>query len=308
MTAISLLVVFAGCSPETVSTTSSTAPIEDPTTSSPPDTSSPPGTTSTSTTTTTNPGSTPQPDTTTSQLLVVGDWGSGTLPQGAVAGAMSRHSEDHEVEAILTTGDNFYSDDAEFLIEPYGWSADAGIPFWITWGNHDIETTARVDAINEVFDSPPRWSAREWGGVDVIILDSTQTDSEEQREFLTQSLADSEDPTIVVFHHPVLSCVEHGDAPVMDDWVAEFDEEVFLVLTGHDHTYQRFQDGNVTYVVTGGGGATLQDPTECGVDHPEQLAGGSLHHFLVLDQSDGFTLTALDVNGEVFDQVELELP
>lgn len=240
---------------------------------------------------------------------MVGDWGSGTMPQGAVAGAMMRHAETEDVEAILTTGDNFYSDDWEFLMEPFGWATEAGIPFWVTWGNHDIESEERIEALNTAFDDPPRWTVHQWGAVDVVILDSTQIDSPEQLEFLDQTLASSGRPTVIVSHHPPYSCGSHGDhEKVGYAWLPEFDEDVVLMLNGHEHGYQRFEDDGITYTVTGGGGARLTDLQACDVGHPERVAGESINHFLVMDQEgDVITVSAMDVNGEVFDEFSIGL-
>jgi Icc-related predicted phosphoesterase len=242
-------------------------------------------------------------------LLVIGDWGSGTLPQGAVAGAMMRYAEDNAVEAILTTGDNFYSDDAEFLMHPFGWGIETGIPFWITWGNHDVDTPDRIAAINEVFDDPPRWTTYRWGNVLIVILDSTQPDSDDQIEFLTEALADTDLPTIVVFHHPPYSCGSYDhDESIQENWVTRFDDDVFLVLSGHDHIYQRFEDSGTTYVVTGGGGAALTELSDCPNDGPEAIAAESTHHFLVMEQSEELLVTALDSDGDVLDEFSLALP
>lgn len=242
-------------------------------------------------------------------LLVVGDWGFGTLPQGAVAGAMMRHAEVNRVDAILTTGDNFYSDDAEFLMHPFQWAIEEEIPFWITWGNHDRDTPDRIAAINEIFDDPPRWTAHRWGNVLVVILDSTQIENENQVDFLEESLANSDLPTIVVFHHPVHSCGSHGATPpIVDDWVPRFDDDVFLVLNGHEHNYQRFEADGITYVVTGGGGAPLTELASCASGVPEPLAAEVAHHFVVLEQSESLVVSIIDTNGEVIDAFEAELP
>jgi len=288
-----LLAVLSACSPEIAGTTSTNEAVERSTT-----------TAESSTTSTTSLATS-----TSSQVLVLGDWGSGTSSQRSIADAMARHAATHEIDAILTTGDNFYSDDADLLMEPLGWAVEGDIPFWITWGNHDRETNTRIDAVDDSFGSPPRWAVFEWGTVDVIVLDSNQVDSDDQREFLMDALADTDDPTIVVFHHPALSCGSYRDSqPILDQWVPLFDDDVFLVLSGHDHNYQRFEHDGVIYVVSGGGGQSLYEIGECDVDHPELLGGKTVHHFLVLDQTDGVTVTALDVNGNVIDEVDLALP
>lgn len=244
-----------------------------------------------------------------SDLLVVGSWGSGTAPEGSVAGAMSRYAEDHDIAAILTTGDNFYSDDAGFLMRPFEWVSEAGVPFWITWGEIDGETDSRIAAIDQTFGSPPRWALYEWGAIDIVVLDSTQVRADEQAGFLSTTLEDSDDPTIVLIHHPPLSCAADDDAPdTLDEWVPLFDSDVFLVLSGHENSYQRFEDRGVTYLVSGGGGWQLHELPECTGDEPDRLVGESLHHFLVLDQGEGLTVSAVDVTGGTFDELTLTLP
>lgn len=268
--------------------------------------------TSTSTSLVSTTSSGPAATSTTSQLgdlpddlLVVGDWGTGTLPQGAVAGAMQRYAESNEVAALLTTGDNFYNDDVDFLMQPYRWVEGAGIPWWITWGNHDVETESRIRAVEQTFDDPPRWTLHEWGRVDVVILDSNQVDSLPQAAFFLNAMGESERPTILVLHHPPYSCTHREDTVrTINQWVSILDEDVVLVLAGHDHSYQRYESDGIQYVVTGGGGAPLHDLQSCPVGHPEQLAGAAIHNFVVLRQIDGaIELSGYDVNGGVIDQI-----
>ena len=243
-------------------------------------------------------------------LLVLGDWGAGTPEQQQVASAMAEVAATREPAAIVTTGDNFYSDDATSLMEPFAWTRDDEIPFVIAWGNHDVESRQRVELLGDTFDDPPRWASHRWGEVDLVILDSTQVDSPEQAEFLTQTLAEDDDPTIVVLHHSPYSCGYHGDTgSVIDRWVEGFDDDVLLVLSGHEHTYQRFENGGTTFVVTGGGGAGLTDLKDCPPDHPKRSAGQTSHHFVTLHQDDGLLrVSAIGVDGEVFDEIALPLP
>jgi predicted phosphodiesterase len=243
-------------------------------------------------------------------LIVVGDWGSGTLPEGAVAGAIQRYADENDVAAILTTGDNFYSDDWEFLMEPYGWAADYGVPFWITWGNHDVESETRIEAVEEAFDNPPRWAVYEWGSIDVIVLDSNQITSPQQALFFLDAMSDSHGPTIVAMHHPPYSCAHHGSTTEVVNQVVELlDDDVFLVLSGHEHVYQRFEHNRVAYVVTGGGGAATYELSDCPANHPEPLDGESTHHFPALEQTGtAIEVTAIDVNGGPVDEFEVPLP
>lgn len=242
-------------------------------------------------------------------LLVVGDWGSGTSSQEAVARAMADYAADHAISAVVTTGDNFYSDAAAELMEPYDWATDREIPFIIAWGNHDVETKSRVDAVETTFGDPPRWVSHEWGAVDIVILDSNTVGSPEQLDFLERTLSSSTDPTIVVFHHPPYTCGRHSPShEVVEHWVSLFDDDVFLVLSGHDHNYQRFESSGVAYVVTGGGGRSRYELSECPPGHPDLMAGEATHHFLVVEQDKEIQVTAIDTNGETIDEFSLSLP
>ena len=242
-------------------------------------------------------------------LLVVGDWGSGTASQERVAEAMADHASDRDVAAIVTTGDNLYSDDVDSLMEPFAWTSGRDIPLLVSWGNHDLDTTRRIELVEETFGGAPRWVVHEWGEVDIVILDSTQVESRAQVGFLVQALEESEDPTIVVFHHPPYSCGSHGGSEeVLDQWISRFDDDVFLVLNGHEHNYQRFDSDGVAYVVTGGGGRSLTELADCSSDHPERIAGAETHHFVSMRMSDGLDVTVIDSGGAVIDEFSLVLP
>jgi hypothetical protein len=242
-------------------------------------------------------------------LLVVGDWGSGTEPQGAVAGAMARFAEGDQIAAILTTGDNFYSDAAEFLLAPFDWAIGGGIEFWIAWGNHDVETPDRIEAVNDAFGGPPMWTSHVWGEAEVVILDSNHVHDEAQLAFLESEMDRIEAPTIVVFHHPALSCSDNGDAEsIFEAWVPLFDEDVVLVLSGHDHNYQRFEMEEITYVVTGGGGGRLHGLEDCPAGHPERIEAAEIHHFLLMDQDrERIRVDVIDVVGGVIDSFDIPL-
>lgn len=297
----SLAVAAAACGTGSEVTTSSSDTATDPTTTSPSNT-SPGATISTSTTV----EIIAPPD----DLLVVGSWGSGTLPQGAVAGAMSRYAEEHPIEAIVTSGDNFFSDDHEFLMRPFAWTGESDIPFWVTWGDSDVESPARIEAVNTALGDPPRWSVYRWGLVDLLILDSTQIDSEQQVDFLETVLRESSAPTIVTFDRPAYSCGSDGPSDdILDRWLPRFDDDVILVLNGHDHNYQRFdQEAGVTHVVTGGGGQSLTEVLECPASAPDLISSESTHHFLAIRQDGDLEVTAYDVNGQPLDEFKLDLP
>jgi hypothetical protein len=89
-----------------------------------------------------------------------------------------------------------------------------------------------------------------------------------QYEWLRQDLiASSAVCTVAVVHHPLFSSGENGNSPFMRDaWNLMYQYGVDLILSGHDHTYERFapQDANgrssasgIRQFVAGTGGYAL---------------------------------------------------
>jgi acid phosphatase len=240
-------------------------------------------------------------------VFVVGDWGSDTAEMRLVASEMADYARTRQVEAILTTGDNFYQDEYQLLLEPYRWATSSGIEFWVTWGNHDIETPTRIEAVDQAFDTPPRMTSIPWGGAEILILDSNAVDSAEQLSFIESEMERIESPTIVVFHHPAFSCGSHGSSDaIVGGWVPRFDDDVVLVLTGHDHNYQRFEFEGVDHIVSGGGGRNVTPLETCPEGHPSRVAGAEAFHFLAMTQgSSGLDIEAVGSDGAVIDSFSI---
>ncbi|MGA7282077.1 MAG: metallophosphoesterase [Acidimicrobiia bacterium] len=320
LSAVMLSLVLTACAggsaaggDSTTTTTAATTTSTSSTTSSTTTTTTTPSTITTGdTTTTTGPSSTSLPSIVGEgkTLLVMGDWGSGGDRMGEVADAMRAYAESNEVEAILTTGDNFYSNDVSKIMGPFSWVNDDGIDWWVTWGNHDEESDARIAAVNEAFDSPVSWTTISWGAADIVILDSNMVDSEEQLAYLKEQMAAITKPTIMVFHHPAYSCSKHGSTDaVVETWVREFDQDVFLVLNGHDHLYERFESNGIVYVVSGGGGRGLYEVESCPPGHPEMIIGDQTNHFLAISQDEtGVNVTVIDRESVVIDEFTVSFP
>jgi hypothetical protein len=82
---------------------------------------------------------------------------------------------------------------------------------------------------------------------------------------------------------------------------------VQLVLSGHDHNYQRFagRDG-VTYVVHGGGGAGLYRLRGCPSSYPPRVRTRYEHGFLSVSIGpDDLAVSAVDLRGRVTDRFSL---
>lgn len=241
-------------------------------------------------------------------LLVVGDFGTANRAETAIAKAMEKVAKNRPIDVFVTTGDNFYSNnlDANWT-KPFGWVDDQEIPIWATWGNHDIESARRRELVRAALDDPKYWYAKQWEGVEFVFLDANRPSDRDQLAWLRDHLAGIDPSTLVVavFHQPALSCAHYGDTQeVVEGWLPLFDKhDVDLVLNGHDHNYQRFEDGDTTYVVTGGGGRSLYELDDCPTGHPERVGGAAKHHFLLIERTaSGLVGTALDSDGDVLDQ------
>ena len=193
------------------------------------------------------------------RLAVAGDVGTGEADAFRTADVMDDLDEQSQFDALLLLGDNIYpsGDPTQAqakVFDPFGPVLDEGTELIAALGNHDVRdgnAPGHVDALG----MPHNWYATEISDVLVITLDSTQPDHPEQIEWLRTILSCPRPTwTIVMMHHPPFSAGSHGsDEEVHRSFVPLFESHgVDLVLSGHDHDYQRSIPINgITYVVTG---------------------------------------------------------
>jgi 3',5'-cyclic AMP phosphodiesterase CpdA len=211
----------------------------------------------------------------TSWIAVVGDFGMGNAAEATVARMIAAR----QPLAVVTTGDNIYgSADYGRAVGSYYCrfigrapstpacpaSAMAAVnSFFPATGNHDY-SDAGIEAFRSYFRAlggRTTYSVTR-GDIEFLIVDSERAlDSSasmtQQREWLRWRARTSRAPwQVVVLHHPPFSSsTVHGSSPQFQ-W--PFDQwGVDLVLSGHDHSYERIQRGGLTYVVNGSGGADL---------------------------------------------------
>lgn len=247
-------------------------------------------------------------------LIAFGDAGDGSKTQYQVADEMEKWADEHPVDALLEVGDVVYQDGDpkkfdDAIDKPYGKLMEHR-PLWVALGNHDVLTNNGRDLISHL-DLPGRWYEKviRHGKVSVqlLVLDSNDV-SPEQTRWLTEKLdAGSFTWRIVAFHFPPYSCGPHGNtASTLSTWVPVIRaHDVDLVLSGHDHSYQRYHDATTTYIVTGGGGADSSDAKKCDSGATFDAAA-KRHHFLgIVATTDGLTVTAVARGGERFDTVTI---
>ena len=204
-------------------------------------------------------------------FAVLGDYGFEGVNEAKVATLIKSWNPDF----ILTTGDNNYPDGSKETIDqnigqyfseyifPYHGKYSKGSDvnrFFPTIGNHDTFVQDGA-AYYEYFElnGNERYYDFVQGDVHFFALNSTESEpdgidsSSGQAQWLREGLKKSEAPwKIVYFHHPPYSTSSHGDTDWMQwpfkDWGAS------VVLSGHDHVYQRLVVDGLTYLVNGLGG------------------------------------------------------
>ncbi|MGH2831100.1 MAG: metallophosphoesterase family protein [Actinomycetota bacterium] len=234
-------------------------------------------------------------DARSASVVVLGDFGVGGSSERRVALAIRDRAASRRLDAVVTTGDNVYPSGHPDAFQnawerPYGWLDRAGIPVVASLGNHDVRTAAGAPVMR-LFRMPDRWYTRTIGPVEFIVLDSTRPSDREQLGFIERTTRTSTARwQVAIFHHPAHSCGSHGSTDyIRRRWTPLFRRGgVDLVLSGHDHSYQRFEPiGGVTYAVTGGGGAALTRVGRCPAGTPSPAASFSDLHYLALDVTPG---------------------
>lgn len=243
-------------------------------------------------------------------FAVIGDFGGGEAQADVASAIESWQSAGRRVDAVLTTGDNVNQcgrpeDFEAHLVTPY---RDLDVPMWATLGNRDV-LTGHGDAQLEFLGLPDLPYVKELPGIQLLFLDSNRVDAE-QAAWLDATLsAPGPALRVVLFHHPAYSCGFNGATPaVIESWVPVLEKHrVAAVLNGHDHYYERFvSPAGVNYIVTGGGGMYLlpiEDDCTPGADRVE---AESTHHFVYGEvRGTTLTLTAVDADGQVIDEIEV---
>lgn len=216
-------------------------------------------------------------------FAVIGDYGVDNQYQAAVADLVKRNWPDF----ILTVGDNNYPDGCENTIDEnigkyyheyiyryrgrYG-EGSLTPRFYPSLGNHDWYAKKKCPARNGLlpyvnyFTLPgnERYYDFVEGPVHFFALDSDSNEpdgikrsSKQYRWFKGRVQRSAAPFKVVYFHHSPYSSGPHGDNKDMQ-WDFH-DLDVDVVISGHDHIYERRIKNGVIYLVNGLGGAKPYD-------------------------------------------------
>ena len=142
-------------------------------------------------------------------------------------------------------------------------------------GNHEYQSGGIAPGYFDYWDNIPRYYSYDAAGWHFVALDSncglvpSCAVGQAQYQWLLNDLnTHSNICTIAYFHHPIYNVGPEGYTTTMNAiWALMAQHGVDIVLTGHDHDYQRWVplDGNgnlsstgITEFVAGGGGHGIQ--------------------------------------------------
>lgn len=202
-------------------------------------------------------------------LALAGDVGDGGSRLRSTASAIAGIDDVQGLDGLVLLGDNVYPSGnparlGETIFDPFADVLDH-VELYTVLGNHDVKRGHAVPQV-AALGMPGRWWAHHLGDTLLIGLDSNLVEDPEQLLWLTDTLASATERwRIVVLHHPPYSAGYQGsDLAVRRAFVPVFERYgVQLVVSGHDHDYQRSNPINgVTYVVTGGAAGTRRTGEE----------------------------------------------
>jgi Calcineurin-like phosphoesterase len=195
------------------------------------------------------------------KFAVLGDFGTGDKTQYQLAEQMAALHQRFKYEIVVLVGDNLYGperpqDFARKFELPYKPLLDAGVKFYASLGNHDAREQRYYKLFN--MDGKLYYTFSPKPNIRFFVVESTYPVPEQIQWLEGELKASTSDWKIAYFHHPLYSS---GDRHGSDLRLRDLLEPLFLkynvsvVLTGHDHFYERVKpQKGIAYFVVGSGG------------------------------------------------------
>ncbi|MCX6358010.1 MAG: metallophosphoesterase family protein, partial [Candidatus Aureabacteria bacterium] len=179
-----------------------------------------------------------------------------------------------------------------------------GVPFAVAPGNHE----GLAHWVTDFFYYPAtnRWWSFDVGDAHFAIVDTENdySDVSAQYAWLQGDLGATSRTWVFVFlHKPAYSSGSHGGTAAVQTYLVPLFEAagVDMVFSGHDHRYERSYKDGITYIVTGGGGAPLDDPGDV-TPNPYKIYSEITYHFCAVDISPTqLDFHAVHTDGSIFD-------
>jgi predicted phosphodiesterase len=269
------------------------------------------------------------------RVAVIGDSGFGE----EITYALAAQIASKQVDLVIHTGDVVYnaSENGTPLRAyqaKYFWPFQKVLlqaPIYAVPGNHEYYSDASIDQVPYYFNIFPRLSDQvqdgSWFGSDqayrnwyairlmdvqILFLESQRFyltgGAAEETEWLKKALAEFSGPTIGVYHIATYTSGRHEDdgLPIRQYWLPYFKQaNTELILSGHDHNYERLRVDGLDFIVSGGGSLKLYGADQR-VEGSQVFARES--HFVLLDiYADRIEVETLNAFGDSIDKATLEI-
>lgn len=169
------------------------------------------------------------------------------------------------------------------------------IPYFPALGNHDYYGD-NEKALGNFFRFFPYLEGKSWypvraGSALILVLNSnfdemTPEEIRTQDEWLESALSSAESDAgirhvLLCFHHPpYTNAVLLGDSKeVQKHFLSRRTPKVKVVVSGHVHSYERFQKDGLHYVVSGGAGGPTASLQRNSPRHEDRYRGGAERGF-----------------------------
>jgi hypothetical protein len=251
------------------------------------------------------------------RFAVIGDSGRGDQAQHEVAAQMVAWRGKFPFDFVVMLGDNIYpphggDDYVKKFEEPYQALLASGVKFYAAIGNHDPATELDYAPFN--MQGRRYYSFRrnernvqglEGAGARFFVLDSRSLDPDQLAWLRDQLRQSRTDWKIAYFHHPLYTSGRYGTAARVLRLVLEpilVDGDVDVVLSGHEHFYERVHPQHgISYFVSGGAGSLRRDD----IRRPSSLMARGFDtdfHFVMMEISgDTLYFQAISRTGETVD-------
>jgi predicted MPP superfamily phosphohydrolase len=196
------------------------------------------------------------------KFAAFGDFGNGNAAEYQTAAQLIKTYAGFRFDLVTTIGDNLLGSESpqdfrdKFEI-PYKPLLDSGVKFYAALGNHDLRDERDYKPFNMngrlyySFKAPNQ-------DVRFFVLESGDMSPDEVKWIDNELRASTEQWKIVYFHVPVYSSsATHGSnlalRATLEPMFIKYG--VSVVLSGHDHVYERTRPQHgITYFVVGSGG------------------------------------------------------
>ena len=241
------------------------------------------------------------------RFAVIGDTGSGTSKQRDVGEMMVQYRAIFPFEFVLMMGDNLYGGEApqdfqKKFAEPYKALLDSKVKFYASLGNHDLPLQVNYENFNMNGKEYYRFKK---GNVAFYALNSNYMDTKQVKWLEDELSRDTSEWKVCFFHHPPYSSAKkHGSDSQLRDVV----EPIFVkygvnvVLTGHDHIYERIKpQKGIYYFVSGAGGKLRSGDIKETSPLTEKSYDSDMHFMLFEVAGDQMYFQAISRTGETVD-------